>query len=452
MLGDGSSARTRSRRRIATVVAVAVIAVVLVALWGAGAFSPSRGPASASGSGANRAPRLYQVTFVEQGLPAPTSWSVTFNASRNVSNATVLRFGVPNGTYAYTVGGVPSYASSVSSGVLEVAGANLTVDVTFESVPPPPPTTYPVAFVADGLPAALSWTVVLGNLTANSTQDTIALYVTNGTYRYTVGAPTGWTVENGNGSVTIDGVGQQVYVTFVQPSPGPYSVFVREGGLPAGTVWSYSVNGSDRITTSDEMTFFESNGSFAYSAGPVSGFTPSPADGTVRVAGINTTVVVYYYDATNRVALDTTFAFEFPVGGTCTATQVELHVCAVAGDQTFTFDVEQSTIDLGNVLFQMHDSAGGVFVPNGTSSFAIENASGFGVAYSSFGPGAGTNMTSLWDWYGGTANASTPIDATETVVVDVGVSAVAWVPGQGDYLVALGVGRYDGMTANEAIP
>ncbi|HTW56109.1 MAG TPA: thermopsin family protease [Thermoplasmata archaeon] len=87
------------------------------------------------------------VTFIATGLPAGTSWTVTFNgtamfAASNGHNATIS-FTVPNGKYAYKVAAVADYAQSsiAASGSVTVAGTNLTYTIAYKSTLTPSSST-----------------------------------------------------------------------------------------------------------------------------------------------------------------------------------------------------------------------------------------------------------------------------------------------------------------------
>lgn len=74
---------------------------------------------------------VYAVLFVEHGLPATTSWSVTFNGLTETTTGNALIFWQLNGTYAYTVGAVTGYTASPSSGAVTIAGVNQMVKITW---------------------------------------------------------------------------------------------------------------------------------------------------------------------------------------------------------------------------------------------------------------------------------------------------------------------------------
>ncbi len=75
----------------------------------------------------------YAVTFTETGLTSGTSWSVTLNGVTKASTTSTITFTEPNGTYGYTVGTVPGYTATPSSGSVTVNGTTAAVSVKFKT-------------------------------------------------------------------------------------------------------------------------------------------------------------------------------------------------------------------------------------------------------------------------------------------------------------------------------
>lgn len=103
----------------------------------------------------------YLTTFVETGLPAGTSWSVTIGTLSNNSTATTITFQIPNGSYSYSIGSVGGYEASPASGPLTVDGAPVQENIGFSSSGQTPPSSS----LIPGLTATESY-VVLGIVTA----------------------------------------------------------------------------------------------------------------------------------------------------------------------------------------------------------------------------------------------------------------------------------------------
>jgi hypothetical protein len=64
-----------------------------------------------------------------------------------------------------------------------------------------------------------------------------------------------------------------------------YAVVPSESGLPTGTSWSVTLNGTMEGSTNSTITFAEPNGTYAYVVGAVAGYTASPASGSATVNG-----------------------------------------------------------------------------------------------------------------------------------------------------------------------
>ena len=76
-------------------------------------------------------PTAFPVTFTESGLPARTSWSVTFRGTTASGPENLVFWTVQNGTYPYAIGSVVGYTASRTTGMVEVHGAAASVPITF---------------------------------------------------------------------------------------------------------------------------------------------------------------------------------------------------------------------------------------------------------------------------------------------------------------------------------
>lgn len=73
----------------------------------------------------------YDVTFTETGLPSGTNWSVTIVSQTKLSNTSSISFGLPNGTYGYTISAPGYVAKSHPKSPLTVEGLAVRVTVKF---------------------------------------------------------------------------------------------------------------------------------------------------------------------------------------------------------------------------------------------------------------------------------------------------------------------------------
>ena len=86
--------------------------------------------------------------------------------------------------------------------------------------PPPPssPTYYDITFTATGLPSGTSWYATLNGQTQSTTSSSITFRDTSGTYSYSIGSVSGYTVSPSSGSVSVGG-SQSVSVTYTELPP-----------------------------------------------------------------------------------------------------------------------------------------------------------------------------------------------------------------------------------------
>jgi YVTN family beta-propeller protein len=164
---------------------------------------------------------VFPVDIVESGLPSGASWGVSLNGTFSNSTASTRVFYEPNGSYALVVTAAPSnYTANYSTPVV-VAGAAVTVGVSFSV------TAYVVTFLESGLPSGTSWTVTAVDeatqvaTPGRSDGAEVALRLADGTYSLTASGPTGYQVSLSPASVIVHGGNPgPVAVAFTSPNPG----------------------------------------------------------------------------------------------------------------------------------------------------------------------------------------------------------------------------------------
>jgi hypothetical protein len=158
--------------------------------------------------------------------------------------------------------------------------------------------TYPVTFTETGLPAGTTWSTVLGGVQLTTTANAITFHEPNGSFGYAVGAVTGYTPNPSSGSVVVDGAAVDRTVTFSSNATSPpttrYAVTFSQTGLPAGTSWNVTLNGTLQVSQLQSVTFSEPNGSYRFIVGPARGYTIVPASGTVEVTGSTVSEAIDY--------------------------------------------------------------------------------------------------------------------------------------------------------------
>ncbi len=217
-------------------------------------------------------------------------------------------FGAPGCTYTYSAsvpyspqGGQTLTGSAVTfSEPASAAGTNRWVA--------PYNIGWKVTFSETGAPSGDQWSVKANGETLSASAGTNIVFVEpNGTYSYSITAPSGYGASPSSGSVTVSGGSASVATTISKLAT--YSVTFSESGLPSGDSWEVTVGGT--LKSADAPTsigFSGLSGSNSYTVGDVvvlangcvlEYYGPSPASGTV--SGATTVAVTYTYHVTTEV-------------------------------------------------------------------------------------------------------------------------------------------------------
>jgi hypothetical protein len=175
-------------------------------------------------------PPAFAITFHERGLPNGTGWGVVIGSSIETSLTNSIEFpDEMNGSYGYVVLAISGY-SATYSGVATVAGANVTINVTFI------PLTYPVIIVEFGLASGTNWSVTVSNASTGvnetrwSTSNSIEFELPNGTYSISVGVPSGYSFTLSTSDFTVAG-----------RSPSNPSLEAAPIGRPTSSVFDFEI-------------------------------------------------------------------------------------------------------------------------------------------------------------------------------------------------------------------
>jgi Divergent InlB B-repeat domain len=234
---------------------------------------------------------MYQVWFNETGLPTGTSWTVQLNGSTSTTTSDSIAFVRPNGTYDFSVDSVPGYTADPSEGTVRVAGAVVTMTITFASATSP---AYPIWFNESGLPRGTVWEVNLGDQVDRSGSSSLRFVEGAGTYSYAISAVGNWLPTPEAGNLTVSMGRLAVPVTFEFDFG---LTFLAPPGIAPGTVWSVSLSPVggvsvssttggvvNRSTTGSSLTFDEPNGTYWYVVS-VTGHAEYLQSGAVTVSG-----------------------------------------------------------------------------------------------------------------------------------------------------------------------
>ena len=215
------------------------------------------------------------------------------NVSPAFSNVTVAGLPVTTDRGNFTLAVLPGTVTvaAAASGYLSqsvsvVVTKGTTTFVHLALVQQPPPSQYPVTFTESGLAPGSSWSVTVNGTRVSSPNATAILTEQNGTYTFAVTPPTGYTPSPSAGTLIVAGKAITQTVVFNRTSArATYAVTFTERGLPQGTPWSVTLNGSTQRLPTTAITFQEINGSDSFTVGPVSGYTVIPSTGIVKVNG-----------------------------------------------------------------------------------------------------------------------------------------------------------------------
>ncbi len=243
-------------------------------------------------------PAKYPVTFVENGLPTGSNWSVAFQGNSLTSPTATIGFSAPNGTYPFVVGTVSGYAPSPTQGTVVVQGQGIQTPIAFR----PTPGLFALTFLV--LPSSCGSIVFNGTPQGNGS----SLNFPAGTYSAQAppcpGYPTlRWdtsgaiTVSNASSASTtasVTGAGtliltlfsvQPRYAVYFQLVPGTCSQ-IKLSGNPVQTGTAYSLlPGTYAIAASACPNYAFNNWT---GTGGVSTVSPSRATTSVVVQGDGT--------------------------------------------------------------------------------------------------------------------------------------------------------------------
>ncbi len=254
---------------------------------------PSIGVVTVSGQSAviqiSFAPVLYDVTFVETGLPSGSTWKVTLNGTEATSSTDTIEFQEANGSYPYAVQPVPGYTASPSSGSISVYGAGLSERINFT---PSAGQNYTVTFSETGLPEETFWSVTIGAQLASTTSPFLQFGLANGDYQFLAQAP-GYSFDPDSGTFTVDGGPLTIHLV---ATPYLWEVSFVESGVLPGDAWTVTFNGSTQSSVAagptDEIDFSAENGTYEYAidCGPL--YLTDPTEGHLTVGGMDVAIGV----------------------------------------------------------------------------------------------------------------------------------------------------------------
>jgi hypothetical protein len=182
-----------------------------------------------------------------------------------------------------TTGSIPTSWTSTAD-----AGDNWTFNIDLAAAE--------VNFSETGLPTYTYWAVTFNGLQESQEVNPISFLAENGSWSYSIGAMTGYTISPSSGTISVSG--QNVAQTITFTLTGPYSVSFSESGLPSGDSWSVTLGSATHTMSAPTGTTFSGlGGTNTYSVSSVivsesctgglvtvKYYDPSPDSGTVTGA------------------------------------------------------------------------------------------------------------------------------------------------------------------------
>ncbi len=209
----------------------------------------------------------FTVEFFRQaaGLPAGTSWSVSFDGGIQSSTTQIINFkGIPNGTYTFTVLPIAGYTATPNSGWDNVTGSTPNpVVIVWSSV------LYNVTVNETGLGSSpAKWWINLTSPIASphpGIGSPIVLNLPNNTYSFTIACQDKrWEPVQASGTFTVNGLPITVSIQFVELNT---SVTFTASGLPAGMPWWVNLTGRlSANSTTASIVYQLPNGTYNFSA------------------------------------------------------------------------------------------------------------------------------------------------------------------------------------------
>jgi len=203
---------------------------------------------------------------------------------------------------------------------------------------------YGVEFNETGLATGASWSVTLGDRTANSTGSSILFGELPATLNYTVAGPSGYRLLSATPSspVTVSDAGILVNLTFARVSNATYALTFVETGLRSScggsTHWSVTVANTTETSTSNSIGFTEPNGTYSYIISGPSGYTvvSSVPVSPVTINGSAVTVQVTFSKGSSSSSWTLTFSESGLRWGTTWCVTVGATICSTSGHIRFT--------------------------------------------------------------------------------------------------------------------
>lgn len=150
---------------------------------------------------------IFNVTFIESGLPTGHIWKVSNGTTVLTSTNTTIRFTLLGGPYSFTIPPTGLYIANHTTISLNTNGQNRTVYLNFSY-------GYYITFNTANVPAGTVWTLLVGDYNVSTTNASTVVELQNGSYNYYAYYTSGGSTKSVQGNVTLNGQNVTVNLTF----------------------------------------------------------------------------------------------------------------------------------------------------------------------------------------------------------------------------------------------
>ena len=249
-------------------------------------------------------PVLLNVTSPGSKDLGPFTQVLFVNLTDGVSFSSMgganISFSAPNGNYDFSAQSSESqWFPDPRSGEFQIDGASVEIPVELLAF------TFNLTFVAAGLPANSSWnlTVVPGSADGNLSGMSASLSTGrwNGTFDFSVNAPSGYAASPNQGTAWIQGSNLTVTIE-ISPRASPiYAIIFSELGLSNRSGWGVSLDGDTQwVPSGFNVTFYGPVAQYSFVITVIQGYdspgpyTATPSAGEVYVTSGAVSELIYF--------------------------------------------------------------------------------------------------------------------------------------------------------------
>jgi len=252
-----------------------------------------------------------------------------------------------------------------------------------------------------GLPAGLAWGFTLDTVDFTTSAPLVFIpswSLADATLGFVVNPPTGYTPTPASGTIPYAGANTTVTISFVKAH---YNVVFQESGLPSGTTWSVTFNGTTlqdtTVGSTGSITFSVYDGSYPYTVGSVTNYNSAPSSGTKAVSGANVNVPIVFTHV--PVAYSVTFTESGLVPGTSWSVTLGSSTKSSMNTTIVFSELNASYIyTIPNEAGLIPAPSAGTIAVNGTNTglsvvFTAAPVGTYAVVFNEAGLGPGTNWS-----------------------------------------------------------